>query len=84
MELFFFKDLLILFGLAVVILLLGYRLNIPPIVGFLITGVLAGPHGMALVEEGEDVEMLAQIGIILLLFGIGMELSIKKLLKNSF
>ncbi|MCE2983264.1 MAG: cation:proton antiporter [Parachlamydia sp.] len=81
MELFFFKDLLILFGLAVVILLLGYRLNIPPIVGFLITGVLAGPHGMALVEEGEDVEMLAQIGIILLLFGIGMELSIKKLLQ---
>ncbi|MBA2369443.1 MAG: cation:proton antiporter [Candidatus Protochlamydia sp.] len=81
MELFFFKDLLIIFGFSVIVLLLGHRMHIPPVVGFLLTGVLAGPHGLALVGESEDVEMLAQIGIILLLFGIGMELSIKKLLE---
>lgn len=81
MELFFFKDLLIIFCFSIVVLLVGHRFNLPPVVGFLLTGVLAGPHGLALVGETEDVEILAQVGIILLLFGIGMEFSIKKLVK---
>lgn len=81
MELFFFKDLLIIFCFSIVILLVGHRFNIPPVVGFLLTGVLAGPHALGLVGNTEDVEILAQVGIILLLFGIGMEFSIKKLVK---
>jgi len=81
MELFLFKDLLVIFSFSILILLLGHRLKIPPVVGFLLTGVLAGPHGLALVGETEDVETLAQVGIILLLFGIGMEFSIKKLVQ---
>ncbi|WP_068469561.1 cation:proton antiporter [Candidatus Protochlamydia phocaeensis] len=81
MELFLFKDILIIFAISIVVLLIGYRLHIPPVVGFLITGLLAGPHGLGLVGESGDVEMLAQIGIVLLLFGIGMEFSIKKLVQ---
>ncbi|CUI16801.1 putative glutathione-regulated potassium-efflux system protein [Candidatus Protochlamydia naegleriophila] len=81
MELFLFKDLLIIFGFSILVLLIGYRLHIPPVVGFLLTGVLAGPHGLSLVGETGDVETLAQIGIVLLLFGIGMEFSIKKLVQ---
>jgi len=81
MELFLFKDLLILLGCSIVMLLIGYRLRLPPVVGFLLTGVLAGPHGFSLVSQTDDVETLAQIGIILLLFGIGMEFSIKKLVQ---
>jgi monovalent cation:H+ antiporter-2, CPA2 family len=81
MEVFVFKDLIIIFGLSILVLLIGHRLNIPPVVGFLITGVIAGPHGLALIENMHDVEILAEIGILLLLFGIGMEFSIKKLIE---
>lgn len=79
MEIFLFKDLLIILGFSILVLLIGYRLKIPPVVGFLLTGVLAGPHSLGLVEGAEDVEKLAEIGIILLMFGIGMEFSLKKL-----
>ncbi len=81
MEFFVLKDLLIILIIAIAILLVGHRLHLPPIVGFLLTGILAGPHGFALIGKTGDVEMLAEIGIILLLFGIGMEFSIKKLIK---
>lgn len=79
MELFFFKDVLVIFGLSIVVLLGGSYLKVPPVVGFLVTGVLAGPHGLGLVAHLEDVDMLAQVGILLLLFGIGMEFSLSKL-----
>lgn len=80
-HLFLFKDLLTILGFSIVILLVGYRLRVPPVVGFILTGVLAGPYGLSLVAETEDVNMLAELGIVLLLFGIGMEFSLKKLMK---
>lgn len=79
MEVTFLKDLIVIIGLSIVVLLVGHRFRIPPIVGFLLTGVLAGPHGFGLIRNIDDVDALAEIGIILLLFGIGMELSLKKL-----
>jgi len=81
MELFLVKDLLVILGFSILVLLVGYRLHIPPVVGFILTGVLAGPHGLALVSGTEDVDKLAEMGIILLLFGIGMEFSLKKLVQ---
>lgn len=81
MELFLFKDLLVIFCFSILVLLIGHRFQIPPVVGYLMTGVLAGPHGLGLVGKTEDVEVLAQVGIILLLFGIGMEFSLKKLVQ---
>lgn len=81
MEFLLFKDLLTILALSIFILLLAYKLRIPPVVGFILTGVLAGPHGLALVQDIEDVDILAEIGIVLLLFGIGMEFSLKKLVQ---
>lgn len=81
MEAFLVKDLLIILGFSILVLLIGYRLNIPPVVGFILTGVLAGPHGLALVGGTEEVDKLAELGIVLLLFGIGMEFSLKKLVQ---
>lgn len=81
MELSLIKDLLIILGFSILVLLLGYRLRIPPVVGFILTGVLAGPHGLGLVGESGDVDTLAQMGIVLLLFGIGMEFSRKRLVQ---
>jgi CPA2 family monovalent cation:H+ antiporter-2 len=50
-------------------------------VGFLLTGVLAGPYGLGLIKAVHEVEVLAEIGVILLLFTIGMEFSLRALVR---
>jgi monovalent cation:H+ antiporter-2, CPA2 family len=70
------KDIFIIFGVAVAVAFLCHRLRIPTIVGFIIAGVIAGPHGLRLVTETHAVEQLAEIGIIFLLFTIGLEFSV--------
>jgi CPA2 family monovalent cation:H+ antiporter-2 len=77
------KDILVIFGLAIVVLLIFHRLRLPAVVGFLITGALAGPHGFQLVSGVHEVEIMAEIGVILLLFAIGIEFSLSNLLRIS-
>ena len=75
----FLHDLLILFGLGVAVVLLFHRAKVPPIVGFLITGVLCGPYGFGLISDPAEVESIAEIGVVLLLFTVGIEFSLKQL-----
>ncbi|MGM0547353.1 MAG: cation:proton antiporter [Bacteroidota bacterium] len=75
----FLTELVALFTVSVGIAYLCYRLKIVPIVGFLIAGVVIGPNALGLVQDQELVDMLAEIGIILLLFTIGIEFSLEKL-----
>ncbi len=75
------SDLLLLISLGVVIVILFHRLRIPPIVGFLLTGVISGPHGLGLVSDVHEVEVLAELGVVLLLFTVGIEFSLEKLLR---
>lgn len=70
------KDIVVIFSLAVAVALVCHRLRIPTVVGFILTGVIAGPHGLGLTTEIGAVEMLAEIGIIFLLFTIGLEFSV--------
>jgi CPA2 family monovalent cation:H+ antiporter-2 len=70
------RDLLLLVGLAIPIVALAHRLNTPPLVGFLVAGVVVGPHGLALIDSPEEVEMLSELGVALLLFAVGLELSL--------
>lgn len=72
-------DLLVLFALSVAAALAFHRLRLPPIVGFLITGVISGPYGFGLIRNVADVESLAEIGVILLLFTVGLEFSLQHL-----
>ncbi|MBR9847427.1 MAG: potassium transporter KefB [Algicola sp.] len=74
------QDILILLGFSVVIVFVLQRLKLPSIIGFLLTGVIIGPYGLSLIKAVEEVEVLSEIGVILLLFVIGMELSIKQLI----
>lgn len=74
------NDIVIIFILSVVVLYLCNRIRIPSIVGFLITGILAGPHGLALVSSVDQVEVIAEVGVIFLLFSIGIEFSFKELM----
>src|SRR3989304_5728466 len=73
------RDIIILMGVSIPIIILFHRLGMPIIVGFIVTGVIIGPHGLKLITEAGTVEMLAQIGVVMLLFTIGLELSIAKL-----
>ncbi len=74
------QDIVVIFAASVVVLFVCHRLRIPPIVGFLITGVIIGPSATGLVRSIHDVEVLAEIGVILLLFSIGIEFSFRNLM----
>ena len=63
------RDLLLI-SLSVVIVVVFHRLRVPPIVGFILAGVLGGPHGLGLVGSLHEVEILTEPGVVLLLFTI--------------
>ena len=77
----FLNEMVALFSVSVGIAYVCYRLRLVPIVGFLIAGVLIGPNALGLVSDQALVDMLAEVGVILLLFTIGVELSLDKLAK---
>jgi len=74
------RDIVVLMAVSVPLSMLLSRFGLPTVVGFLLTGVLIGPYGFGLVTDVHTVETLAQIGVVLLLFTIGIEFSISKLL----
>jgi monovalent cation:H+ antiporter-2, CPA2 family len=74
-----FADLLIILLVSVPVAFLCLRLKLPLLVGLMLTGILIGPYGLGLIEELEAIEILAEIGVILLLFTIGIEFSIRRL-----
>jgi CPA2 family monovalent cation:H+ antiporter-2 len=73
------QDILILLGCSTLIVFALQKFKLPSIIGFLLTGIIIGPYGLSLINAVEQVEVLSEIGVILLLFVIGMELSIKQL-----
>jgi len=75
------KDIFIIFALSIVVLFVCLRIKIPTIVGFLITGIVAGPYGLGLIGAVHEVETMSEIGVVLLLFTIGIEFSLKDLIK---
>ncbi len=81
MEFNLLKDLVLLFGLALITVVLFRHFKLPSIIGFLCTGIVAGPYTMGLIEDTHQVEQMAEIGVVLLLFTIGIEFSLKELLR---
>ena len=73
------KDLTIIFILSLAVLFISHKVKLPAIVGYLITGIIVGPTGFGLIEKVHEVEVLAEIGVVLLLFTIGLEFSFKEL-----
>ena len=74
-------DLALLFALCVAVVVFFHRLKMPPIAGFLVAGALMGPNALGLISQPELVEHLAEIGVVLLLFTVGMELSVSDLFR---
>ncbi len=81
MEFALLKDIVLIFALSVGILVVCHRFHVPVIVGFLLSGILAGPYGLGLIDAVHEIEILAEVGVVLLLFTIGMEFSFEKLLR---
>jgi CPA2 family monovalent cation:H+ antiporter-2 len=75
------RDLVVLFAAALPIVFIFQRLNIPSVVGFLIAGVVIGPHGVGLIAQSADVEKLAELGLVLLLFVVGLDLSLSQVVR---
>ena len=76
------KDLTLLLLVSLPISIIFHRIKLPSIVGFIIAGIIIGPHGLLLIDDLESVKNLAEIGVILLLFVIGLEFSLGRVLKN--
>lgn len=79
MEIPILQDILVILGLSVAVIYVFQRLKLPAILGLLITGVIAGPKGLSMFKAVHEVETMAEIGVILLLFIIGLEFSLKTL-----
>ncbi len=80
-EIVFLQDMLILLALALANAWLFSHLKQSPIIGYLATGMLIGPYGFHLIKGVHEVEVLAEIGVILLLFTIGLEFPFARILR---
>jgi CPA2 family monovalent cation:H+ antiporter-2 len=74
-----FADLLIILLVSVPVAFACLRLKLPLLVGLMLTGIVIGPYGLGLIKELEAIEILAEIGVMLLLFTIGLEFSLHRL-----
>jgi monovalent cation:H+ antiporter-2, CPA2 family len=81
MEFLLLREIIATLSVSLVVLIACHRIAVPPVVAFLVSGVLAGPHGLGLVTQKEQIEHLAELGVILLLFTIGVEFSLSSLFR---
>ena len=73
-------NLLLIFTASIAVVFVFHQFRLPSIAGFLVAGALIGPHGLNLISDIGTVQVLAEIGIVLLLFTIGIEFSMAQLL----
>jgi len=81
MDFAFLHEIVLILAMSVGVMFVCHKVGLPPIVGYLVAGVMCGPGGFALVKSVHQVEMMAEIGVVLLLFSIGMELSASELMR---
>lgn len=74
-------EILMVFAVALPVTYVFRKLQVPSLVGFLLSGIVLGPMGFGLITDMHNVEVLAEIGVILLLFTIGIEFSLKDLVR---
>ena len=75
-----FANLLIIFAASLVVIALFQRLRLPPVLGYLCVGLMIGPSAFNWVNESEDLPDLAELGVVFLLFSLGLEFSLTKML----
>ena len=68
-------EIIVLLSFSIIIIIISHRIKLPAIIGFLITGIIIGPSGLKLIKDMEMVNVSAEIGVAMLLFTIGLDLS---------
>ena len=76
-----FANLLIILASSLVVIALFRRLQLPPVLGYLSVGLLVGPTALDWVNDSPDLPDLAELGVVFLLFSLGLEFSLPKMLK---
>src|ERR1700738_5300212 len=91
LDISFYKQALIVLGAAGVVIPLFHRLHVSSVLGFMLIGIVVGPFGLAslalhlpwlsamTISAPESIEPIAHLGVVLLLFMIGLELSFERL-----
>jgi CPA2 family monovalent cation:H+ antiporter-2 len=74
------QPVLVLLAAAVLVVVVFRTLKLPPLLGYLIVGVIIGPHALGWINTTEEVTHLAEIGVVFLMFSIGLEFSLSRLL----
>jgi CPA2 family monovalent cation:H+ antiporter-2 len=69
-------DLIVTYAIALALVIALARVRVPGIVAFMLAGIVAGPHGLGVISTIEEVEMLAELGIVFLLFTVGLDFSL--------
>lgn len=78
-DLTYLRDLVVILGFGIAVVAIFHKFKLPSIAGFIVVGIVVGPHSLGLINDVHQVEVLAEVGVALLLFGIGLELSLEKL-----
>lgn len=78
------SEFVIIIVAATFVVVLFSRFKIPALIGFLCTGIIIGPGGLSWVKSGHELELMSEIGIMLLMFSIGLEFSLKRIKEMKF
>ncbi len=75
------KDIVIIFALSTFVNFLFTKIRVPTLIGYMLTGIIAGPHLTGIIKHPHEIDLMAQIGVVMLMFTIGIEFSLNHLLK---
>ncbi len=81
MEFSVLRDIVIIFALSSLVNFLFTKIKVPTIIGYMLTGVIVGPKLLGIIKVPAEIDLMAEIGVVLLLFMIGMEFSLNHLFK---
>jgi CPA2 family monovalent cation:H+ antiporter-2 len=79
MELGTFHHILLILAVAILMVALFHYIKLPQVLAYLVTGVLIGPYGLGWLSNTSEIRFLAEIGLVFLLFSIGLEFSLPRL-----
>jgi CPA2 family monovalent cation:H+ antiporter-2 len=74
------QSVLVLLSAAVLVVVVFRSLKLPPLLGYLVVGVAIGPHSLGLIPDAPETHTLAEFGVVFLMFSIGLEFSLPKLI----
>ncbi|MCW8275147.1 cation:proton antiporter [Pseudomonas sp. PCH199] len=75
-----FASLLIIFTSSLVVIALFHRLRLPPVLGYLCVGLIVGPTAFDWVNDSDALPLIAELGVVFLLFSLGLEFSLSKMI----